>query len=1089
MDRLSAEDNAARQSALNWVNTATKANQWRLQVLSRRYRKDPKTGVERKIPTRIRRFLEGCPPSCIREALDIILEQAPYSGIIYNGNVVPGVYRPTLTEWRRDDNLVINGQQRTDGTYTLVQDLVENDSDESWSGPTSADCTEEVVSEYHWDEPDVAKLPLPEQGVTYAIHQVSRADDGTFNYVLVKRTAKTQITDEVVQESSEFETTTIRTWKNVYGTPDAPVDESGTTLDIPTPCGRENGVLVERNVQPNNDCTYNITVQKKTAVPVETAETTAKTVFQHDSTVEKKAQDSALPEAPAASGGVVKRYKSELRPDGKYDTTESTTTEKETLQSTVVVSVTHKGKRTSITNRNQGSPASTTGLPVGTEVRTEKTEGGLHNNTVTIWEPTDRGKVAEKCQSDLFTHIDEKTGTVPDMPTDHVSGGGSGGHVISRTSTVDNDTGIITQTVTDRQEKPVSKSVRKWTTTTRGTTYEEKNSNQVSVPKHPGTVGSSTVVERTEGGLYTYTVRQFSASVKGDTGSDCSKTIFSHVHRTLTNSASPYVGHVPAASGGLVTSVTSRRNEDGGYDQTVEQRQDLPVQDAVTETSVSLHGRRITKIHRNMESAAKSSGKIGSSVRNEKTDSGLVNQTITEADAHDVGTVKEDCAQSAVEHRHSVTSNVAAKPTAEASYSDGVIVEKAVAATEYGTYDVTTVTRMARALSLGASFGTVLQKTTSYSYRNQQSVSVSPGGKNVETRASLTRNEFGLVDGTVSSTEYYPTKLGPLVSGNTLAKVETIFGRNVDSVPSQRGGVNQDGSLTATANDHGSYDYTVRMTTYQPFGPSVIATTHSGLKKTEVHFAKNVVSKPNIDKITNRDVSISAAMNDHGSYDWSARVDTYEPYGPELVATVSTPMVDTKYYLGFNTLRPMPQGSGDRQSSSLSVSMNQHGTFDTHEVVRTPKEKSYRAVFTSGSGNTQKTHHLLVYRNSSEIRTLTGSLSASASASINEFGLLDGSASAVNGGDGGGGGNSNFFNVATTVTRYERKFSPDKRCLKRKVTARRYDVYDLTLNVLAHYREAETTDFGNSILNIHGATAYAQYYKDYTEGKWIPDNP
>ena len=866
MSTSSSTDNATRQLAQNWINTATKSNQWRLQILSKTYRKDPSTGKQIETPTRIRRFLEGCPPAYLKEVIDVLLEKAPYSGVLYNGNLVPGTFRPTNTEWRRDDQTVVNGMQKTDGTYTLIQDLIDQNISEEFSGKTSDNCTEEVLSKYVWDSPDIEALPTPSQGVTYAIQNVGRSEDGTYSYVLVKRVAKTQLNSESVTGDNEFETIYSRTYRNLYGTPDSPTDQSGVAVMVASPSSSADGETIERTVQPNEDCTFNVTVQRKVSKAITSERSTAKTIEEHEVSEVKRAQAVRLADAPAAADGVIKKHKNELRPDGKYDTVETTTTEQSVVDSTVRVTVTRKGTRTTRVSKNQAKAESTTGLKVGTEVMVEKTPGGLHNNTVTTWTQPKPQKVAEKCQTDLFSHTDEETNSGGTMPGagSHITGGGVGGHVKSRTTSVDDETGIVTQTITDKQELPVAMSLRRWATTTKGTTYEERNTNQPTAPKHSGAVGTVTTIEKTEGGLYTYSVKQFSAAPSGSIGTECSKTIFTHVDRTLTVETGPYSGHVPAASGGTITSVTSKKNDEGGYDQSIETRTDLPVANASVEKVVTLHGTRVTTINRNMLGDARGSGKVGSSVRNEKTDSGLVNQTIVETSAVPAGTTRESCIQSGSEHRHEILQNVTTTPSVEQSAQVGQIIEKSSAKTEYATYDVTTVTRTAKALEHSFNYGSTVQQTTQVAYRNASAIPVSYGGVNVETRASLSKNDFRLLDGTVTTTTYSPQTLGPLVSGNASTQVELTFGKNVPSVTGRRGGVNEDCSMTATANDHGSYDYTLRTTRYQPVGPMVIGQATGTRKQTTIKFAKNVRNAPFETAGTNEDISISATMNDQG---------------------------------------------------------------------------------------------------------------------------------------------------------------------------------------------------------------------------------
>ena len=867
MSEPSTTDNAAWKAAQNWINTVTRANQWRVQILSRRYRKDPTTGERKAVPVRIRRFAEGCPASGMAQALECLLAQAPYTGVIFNGQVLTGAYRPTLTEWRRDDQTVINGQQRTDGTYTLVQDLLEDGYSDDWSGQTTGTCSEKVESMYVWDADSIQTLPdeWQAQGVTYAIQSVGHQEDGTFNYVLVKRTALTQITPETASADNEYETASTKTYKNLYGVPPSFRDDSGAVVHVPSASD-----AVEVQTRLNDDCTYDVVVQTKAPKTITSEASSSEVIDERSSSVTKRGQANPLPEAPDAEAGLIKTHKSDLRPDGRFDTTEQSRQEQEVLDAVVTMSVTRKGKRVTRVNRNQSAAASTENLEVGSEVKSEKTPGHLFNNSVSAWDRTEPSEIGERCEESLFEHTDEATtgGASMPGPDDHVAGGGAGGHVKRRVTTVDDD-GAVIQTVTDKLEKPVV--------------------------------------------------------------------------------------------------------------------------DAVTETSVTLRGRRVTTVNRNMPSAATPSSAIGSSVRNEKTEGGLVTQTLVETSTDPIGNIKEECVQSGLEHRHSQTDNVVSKPNVEvgASVADGTIVEKSVFATEFATFDVTMGTRTAKQAYHEETYGSAGQSTVETVYRNIADMPVEPGGVNVETRASFSINDFKLLDGHVARTTFAPNTLGPLTAGNTQAKVETTFGRNVVAVPTHVGAVNEDVSVSASANDHGSYDYTARRVVYRSVSSLTAGTSAGPMKTVEVKLGKNNVSAPRETAARNQEFSLSATMNDHGSFDWSSRRETYHPYGPVVVASTTSPLRDTEVKSAYNQTSEA-RGTGKMNVDvSVSSSLNPHGSFDWN--VRTDTYKPYGPVVMATSASDLKTTQFTAACNqTSQKDELAGTNEeVSVSASLNPHGSFD----------------------------------------------------------------------------------------------------
>lgn len=996
MPEIPVIDNAARRAARNWIDTVAKANKWRVAVLSRRYRKDPKTGRRVSVPLRIRRFVEGCPAAGVVAAIDYLLESAPYTGVVFNGQTLQGSYRPTLTEWRRDDQTTMNSaRNRTDGTYTLVQDLVEDGEKDSWSGGTAGSCTERVETEYVWDASAIEDLPDPEQGVTYAIQSVGRSEDGTFSYVLVKRTALTQVGAETTASDGAYETVATRTYRNLYGDPETGfTDDSGASVDV---AKAGNGVDVQ--TKQNDDCTYDVVVQTKTGKPITSEESSSEVIDERTSSVTRRAQADPLGRAPDAKDGVIKTHKDELRPDGLYDTTEQTKTEQAVDDAVKVVTVSRKGTRTTTVSRNQAVAASTSGLSVGTEVRVEKTPGRLYNNTVTTWNK-ETMKVGVDCEDDAFRHVDENTEAVSSLPDGHVSAG-SAGKSSKRSAAIDDD-GAIIQTTKTTQEKTVKA--------------------------------------------------------------------------------------------------------------------------AVTQTEVTLRGRRVTTVNRSMPAAASAPTAIGSSVRNEMTAGGWYDQTIVAIGKKDVGELRTECVKTGLEHRDSKTSNVTSKPKSEATAVKGKIVEKTVAVTEYGTYDVTDTTRTPTPYSDVLKFGTVNETVESTALRNASKVAVSPGGVNVETRASATRNDFGLFDGTVSTTKFLPKTYGPLKYGSATATVSETDGKNATAIPgASPGGVNVTTSLSASLNGHGSYDYSLRTTnhvplnkrtgsssmtlrssshsagtnsvappsvtvgvnqsvtlspslndhgsvdwssrvdTYHPYGPVTVADCSGVVKRVRITSAYNQTSPTyggTIDR--NCDVSVSASLNEHasfdrtvtvteykpqgpftlvqysnpmrtttiraayhqlscnpqlpgsgavntevaasasmddrGGFDWTSRIETYQPWGPKLVSTVTTPVQTVRTYIGANLVAAKSMASGSHTTSSISASLNSHGSFDTTETVTTPSPLSKEVTWTVANNKANKDYKMIVYRNQDKPLVVSGNyLSSTASSSINQFGLCDGYAISVTG--------------------------------------------------------------------------------------------
>lgn len=559
------------EEARKWVDSLE--HKWRLQILSKRFRVDSATGKQVETPTRIRRFVEGIPWALVNDSIGYLLSTAPYTGILYNGVELEGEYRPTITTWKRDDNDSVvdrKSDNYNDGTYTLIQDLVPVGTHDVLSGvPTSSSCTEEALTEWHWDEADVDSLPVTsEQGVSYAIQAVSRNEDGTFDYALVKRTAKTRPSGSNVRTDDAVSRVVESVWDNVYGSPETGfVDENGAPLDIPK-ASADGNTKVERQVRMNDDCTYRVEVVSTTTKPVVGAKTSSeKDQFEDKKSSTSFGASSPLPPAPEPANGVVKRHESTLNPDGSYTNTESSQSEKPVTSSTVEVSVGRRGKRVTVTDRNQDAPADTSSVDVGGSVRVEKTPGKKYNNTVSGWVRSGLMKVANVCKIDLFSHrhSDTKAG-LSAIPDDDVRGGGEGGKTVTRTTQMDEE-GSITQTDETEVEINVKAARESWVAGLFGLRHriEERSASKPLPAPKSGDVGHSVTNEKTPGGLWNTTDESLDRTAGPvQTGAECRRTVFEETDVRITRKPNLEIpGHVDPASGGVSKQVTGSMNEDG----------------------------------------------------------------------------------------------------------------------------------------------------------------------------------------------------------------------------------------------------------------------------------------------------------------------------------------------------------------------------------------------------------------------------------------------------------------------------------------------------------------------------------------------
>lgn len=665
----SALDNRVSDEARRWVDSLE--TKWRLQVMSKKYRLNAK-GEKVALPMRIRRFVEGIPHALVDEAIKYLLSLAPYRGIIYNGVPIEGEYRPTLTQWTRDnqDNIHTTGKGQNDGTYTLVQDLIERTLWDTYGVGSELSCSSETLTEYVWDAPSVEELPATGdlQGVTYAIAGVQRAEDGTFSYSVVKRTAKTQHIPAHVTHTDKMSETTVEAWKSVYGSPDEGWrDDAGTPLAIPA-ASQETGKLVDVQYSLQPDCTYDVSVQTVTAKPVKVTRTTKKTLFSHDESDGYYGQASALSDAPKAKGGKVEDRTSQLQPDGTYHTNNAVTVEQDVRNQQVRVVHGRRGYLKTVTDYGQPTAPSVTNLSLGSSVEYQRTPGNLYNVT-----RTSRTYVAHvgavSCDKTIFEHNHSETRGAASLFRGHVADA-AGGVIHSVNSAID-DEGFITDTESTKTELPVSESKVDVIVTPFGSVTTRTDTNQKAAAKTSGlSVGESVTVVKTPGGLYNNTVSKFTARPQ-KSGESCSKDIFSHKHGTTTSVSSFSGGHVAEAGGGKTYSRSESVQSDGSIVQQESTETELAVNPSGVGATRSAHAIRTTTNYTNAVSPrVVGLGTPGNAYQYQKTPGGRYSGSVTETTVAPQST-DTNCSTTVFQHQHSETRYSASPGQTEAGSAGG----------------------------------------------------------------------------------------------------------------------------------------------------------------------------------------------------------------------------------------------------------------------------------------------------------------------------------------------------------------------------------------------------------------------------------
>lgn len=374
-------------------------------------------------------------------------------------------------------------------------------------------------------------------------------------------------------------------------------------------------------------------------------------------------------------------------------------------------------------------------------------------------------------------------------------------------------TDVVNDTI---EEQPVAGAVEETTKTARGTRTTIVNRNQAE----KAGLGSATSVrnEKTDGGLWNQTITTFARFV-GWIRATCRKTIYMHEHaETVTVDENPGFDHVASAGGGLIMEKTATRNDENGYDVETRTREEQNVPGAIVETQKFVDGVTVTTVNRGQPAAASASGlKIGERVRNEKTEGGLVDQTITQASVEPVGRTGEACEQNALVHTHSETQGMGTQPQeAEvAAPGAGQIKMRRTRLTERGAWEVTDETRTGKPARAEAQGGSMGRKLVVTSLRNQADIQPEAPGINEEVDVTVQRNEFGLKDGTVRRTVHEEQE-EKATSGNMLVDEErtAILNTQAPADFTPQKGVVYD--VSAQPNGMGAKNMTVVKRTAKP---------------------------------------------------------------------------------------------------------------------------------------------------------------------------------------------------------------------------------------------------------------------------------
>ena len=426
----------------------------------------------------------------------------------------------------------------------------------------------------------------------------------------------------------------------------------------------------------------------------------------------------------------------------------------------------------------------------------------------------------------------------------------------------------------------------------------------------------------------------------------CRKTIYRHTHAVTTATGTdPGFDHVsiPTEDPGKVHEIDVQRTETG-FDVTNTVNEDLPVSDATVEKRVFLDGITKTTVNRNQSAPAKDFDVgIGGSVRNEKTESGLYDQTIVEASAEDVGKTGEHCEQTHLVHTHGQTEVLGSKnvpesveATAEAGQTASIRMER----TERGGYRLVHETHTGKEARVELHGGTAGRPVSTTVMRNVDKVQGATPGVNEEIDVSAQPNEFGLQDGTVRKTVYNPETV-TAEGGTQLYTERTVTTANdTDVNPVQKSvqGVIVSTSASPTGRNSANVTKTVR-TAHGRIMPGDfdqlewddvhLSATRKVVYHNKLVVFRNQAKAPRIEENPSGSCSPSVSINEFGLLD------------------------GTYHYKILVSDEPVGGGSGGgsmEYTANMSVTKGKH-TYSGKVVVYTNTSGSLKTGFLNGAVN------------------------------------------------------------------------------------------------------------------------------------------
>lgn len=268
----------------------------------------------------------------------------------------------------------------------------------------------------------------------------------------------------------------------------------------------------------------------------------------------------------SASGGVLVERKITKNEDCTSDVLNIETTEQEVTNAVVIKTKHLHAVTTSVSHRNQAVALTddTAALKVGESRKSQKTPGGLYDNTHEQVDEEEVGEIGTDCEKTIFAHESRNTKNQNDKPVQCTTDAGSG-HIYSK-SARQTEYGTWDVTDTDRQELAVAGAVKSYRKTLHGVIETTEDKNQTEAVSGEGLkVGEARESKKTPGGLYDNTKSLVTKEAAGEVSRVGTENNFIKEEYVLTNELA-MVDTTPSFETGTIIRKVSALNNDGTAD-------------------------------------------------------------------------------------------------------------------------------------------------------------------------------------------------------------------------------------------------------------------------------------------------------------------------------------------------------------------------------------------------------------------------------------------------------------------------------------------------------------------------------------------